>query len=211
MVHNVVRSEYLKNKRGAVVVQIQGSVGGATPDIDGAGVASTLGRALGRNIHTFSAPMVVADARNGAGLLRDQHIRKTLEMARALGSSLSGIGAVRPRSRASFAPAISTTRISNTSADRVRSVISVGTISAQDGSLCPLELKERMIALDADAIRRTAFAGRRNVRPREDVAEHWRRPIRPGERAHYRRSCGRRNARGYPGQGRERCWPMSAE
>ena len=82
MVYTVVHSGYLKSKRDAVVVQIQGSIGGATPDIDRAGIACTLGRNLSRRVHTLSAPMVVSDAAVRTGLLRDQHIRRTLEIGK---------------------------------------------------------------------------------------------------------------------------------
>ena len=81
-VYHVVTSGYFRRKQGISVVQLMGSVGGATPDIDGGQVATRLGRALDGNIYYLHAPMVVTDAGVRAGLLRDQHIRKTLEMAR---------------------------------------------------------------------------------------------------------------------------------
>jgi DNA-binding transcriptional regulator LsrR (DeoR family) len=153
MVHNVVTSGYLNGKRGATVVQIQGSIGGATPDIDGAGIASTLGRQLGARAHTMSAPMVVADASVRRGLLRDQHIRQTLEIGKRARALIVGVGAVSAQSglyRAGY--------LNNADLEFIRDQGAVGDVCgnyfAADGSLCPLELNDRMIALDADAIRR---------------------------------------------------------
>jgi deoxyribonucleoside regulator len=153
MVYNVVRSGYLANKRGTVVAQIQGSIGGATPDIDGAGLASTLGRALGGHVHTLSAPMVVADGAVRAGLLRDQHIRHTLELGKRSDVLLVGIGAVSPQSglyRAGY--------LNDADLEYIRGRQAVGDVCGSyfgsDGALCSLELNERMIALDAEAMRR---------------------------------------------------------
>ena len=153
MVYTVVRSGYLKSKRDAVVVQIQGSIGGATPDIDGAGIASTLGRTLGGRVHTLSAPMVVSDAAVRTGLLRDQHIRHTLEIGKRAEAIIVGIGAVSPRSglyRAGY--------LNDADLEFIRGQGAVGDVCGSyftaDGTLSPLELNDRMIALDAEAMRR---------------------------------------------------------
>jgi DNA-binding transcriptional regulator LsrR (DeoR family) len=153
MVYNVVRSGYLAHKRGSVVTQIQGSIGGASPDIDGAGLASMLGRELGGRVHTLSAPMVVADVSVRAGLLRDQHIRHTLELGKRADVLIVGVGAVSPQSglyRAGY--------LNDADLEFIRGQGAVGDVCgsyfARDGALCPLELNERMIALDADAMRR---------------------------------------------------------
>jgi DNA-binding transcriptional regulator LsrR (DeoR family) len=152
MVHRVVRSGYLKGKRGTVVAQIQGSIGGATPDIDGAGLAAALGRQLGSRVHTLSAPMVVADASVRTGLLRDQHIRHTLEIGKRARVIIVGVGAVSPQSglyRAGY--------LNDADLEFIRGQSAVGDVCGsyftRDGSLCPLELNDRMIVLDADAIR----------------------------------------------------------
>ena len=93
-VYHVVTSGYLHRKRGVSVVQMMGSVGGATPDIDGGQVASRLGQALGPKVFYLQAPMVVTDAAVRAGLLRDPHIRQTLETARRADVLLVSVGAV---------------------------------------------------------------------------------------------------------------------
>jgi deoxyribonucleoside regulator len=152
MVHNVVRSGYLKGKRGTVVAQIQGSIGGATPDIDGAGLAAALGRQIGGRVHTLSAPMVVADAAVRTGLLRDQHIRHTLEIGKRASVIIVGVGAVSHQSglyRAGY--------LNDADLEFIRGQRAVGDVCGsyftRDGSLRPLELNDRMIVLDADAIR----------------------------------------------------------
>jgi DNA-binding transcriptional regulator LsrR (DeoR family) len=153
MVYNVVHGEYLAHKRGSVVAQIQGSVGGASPDIDGAGLAATLGRELGGRVHTLSAPMVVADVSVRAGLMRDQHIRHTLELGKRADALVVGVGAVSPQSglyRAGY--------LNDADLEFIRGQGAVGDVCgsyfARDGAPCPLELNDRMIALDADAMRR---------------------------------------------------------
>src|SRR5829696_1979189 len=155
-VYHVVTSGYFRPKQGISVVQLMGSVGGATPDIDGGQVATRLGRALGGNIYYLHAPMVVMDAGVRAGLLRDQHIRKTLEMARRASVLLVSIGAVTQASgifRAGY--------LNETYLEYIRGQGAVGDICGvyfrQDGSPCSLELEERTIAAGADAMLRAAL------------------------------------------------------
>jgi len=153
MVDHVVRSGYLTNHRGSTVVQIQGSIGGATRDIDGAGLAGALGKELGARVHSLSAPMVVADVSVRAGLLRDQHIRHTLELGKRADVILVGIGAVSPQSglyRAGY--------LNDADLEYIRAQHAVGDVCgnyfARNGDICPLEINERMITLNAEAIRR---------------------------------------------------------
>jgi deoxyribonucleoside regulator len=155
-VYHVVTSGYFRRKQGISVVQLMGSVGGATPDIDGGQVATRLGRALGANIYHLHAPMVVTDAGVRAGLLRDQHIRKTLEMARRAGVLLVSVGAVTQASgifRAGY--------LNETDLEYIQGQGAVGDICGvyfrQDGSPCSLELEERTIAAGGDAMRRAAL------------------------------------------------------
>jgi DNA-binding transcriptional regulator LsrR (DeoR family) len=152
-VYHVVSSGYFRRKQGVSVVQLMGSVGGATPDIDGGQVASRLGRALGGKIYYLQAPMVVTDAGVRAGLLRDQHIRKTLEMARRANVLLVSVGAVTQASgifRAGY--------LNDTDLEYIQGQGAVGDICGvyfrQDGSPCSLELEERTVAAGGDAMRR---------------------------------------------------------
>ena len=154
MVCHVVRSGYLTNKPRATVAQIQGSIGGASEEIDGAWLATTLGRALGGRVHTLSAPMVVADVAVRQGLLRDQHIRQTLEVGKRADALVVGVGAVSPQSglyRAGY--------LNDADLAFIRGEGAVGDVCgsyfALDGSPRPLEMNDRMIALSAEAMRRT--------------------------------------------------------
>jgi deoxyribonucleoside regulator len=152
-VYHVVTSGYLHRKRDVSVVQLMGSVGGATPDIDGGQVASRLGRALGAKVYYLQAPMVVTDAGVRAGLLRDPHIRKTLEMARQADVLLVSVGAVTQASgiyRAGY--------LNDMDLEYIRGQGAVGDICGayfrQDGSPCSLELEERTIASSGEVMRR---------------------------------------------------------
>lgn len=151
-VYHVVTSGYLRRTPGTSVVQLMGSVGGATPDIDGAQVAGRLGRALGARVYYLHAPMVVTDAAVRAGLLRDQHIRKTLEMARRADLLLVSVGAVTQASgiyRAGY--------LNDADLEYIQGQGAVGDICGayfrRDGSPCSLELEERTIAATAETMR----------------------------------------------------------
>jgi DNA-binding transcriptional regulator LsrR (DeoR family) len=151
-VYQVVTSGYLRPLHAASVVQMMGSVGGATPDIDGARVAGRLGRALGAKVFYLHAPMVVTDAAVRAGLLRDQHIRKTLEMAKRASVTLVSVGAISEASgifRAGY--------LSLADLEFIKDQGAVGDICGsyfrQDGSPCSLELEERTLAVPADVMR----------------------------------------------------------
>lgn len=151
-VYHVVTSGYLRKRHGCTVIQMMGSVGGATPDIDGAQVAGRLGRTLGGKVYYLHAPMVVTDQAVRAGLLRDQHIRKTLEMAKRAGVLLVSLGAISEASgiyRAGY--------LTLADLEFIRDQGAVGDICGSyyrvDGSPCSLELEERMIAVPADVMR----------------------------------------------------------
>lgn len=151
-VYQVVSSGYLQKNIGSAVVQLMGSVGGATPDIDGAQIASHLGSLLGSRVYYLHAPMVVTDAGVRRGLLRDQHIRKTFEMARQVDALIVSVGAVSEASglfRAGY--------LNDADLDYIRGQGAVGDICGsyykQDGTLCALELDERTVAAPPDVMR----------------------------------------------------------
>lgn len=151
-VYNVVVSGYFQRKQRTSVVQLMGSVGGATPDIDGGQVASRLGRALGARVYYLQAPMVVTDAGVRTGLLRDPHIRQTLEMARRADLLFFSVGAVTRASgiyRAGY--------LSDLDLEYIQGQGAVGDICGvyfrQDGSPCSLELEERTVAVSAEIMR----------------------------------------------------------
>lgn len=156
MVCHVVRSGFLTNKPASAVAQIQGSIGGASEEIDGAWLATTLGRSLGGRVHTLSAPMVVADVAVRRGLLRDQHIRQTLEVGKRADALVVGIGAVSPQSglyRAGY--------LNDGDLAFIRGEGAVGDVCgsyfALDGTPCPLEMNDRTIALPAESMLRAGL------------------------------------------------------
>ncbi|CAA9541468.1 MAG: hypothetical protein AVDCRST_MAG49-894 [uncultured Thermomicrobiales bacterium] len=151
-VYQVVSSGYLGRKPGMSVVQLMGSIGGATPDIDGAQVAARLGRALGARVYYLHAPMVVTDPAVRHGLLRDQHIRKTMEVARRAGTIVASVGAISEQSgiyRAGYLHAADL--------EYIRGEGAVGDLCgayyALDGALVPLEITDRMMAVPAEVMR----------------------------------------------------------
>ncbi len=151
-VYHVVTSGYLHGKRGVSVVQLMGSIGGATPDIDGAQVAARLAQTLGGPVYHLHAPMVVNDAAVRSGLLRDQHIRKTLEMARRAETLVVSVGAISEQSgiyRAGY--------LNDADLDYIRGQGAVGDLCgvyyALDGSLCSLELNDRTVAVGGEVMR----------------------------------------------------------
>lgn len=151
-VYSVVSSGYIERKLDTSVVQLMGSMGGASPDIDGGQVASRLGRALGARVFYLHAPMVVTDASVRAGLLRDQHIRQTLDMARRADVLVFSVGAVSKASglyRAGY--------LTDLDLEYIQSQGAVGDICGtyfrQDGSPCSLELEERTVAASAEGMR----------------------------------------------------------
>ncbi|MFM9105306.1 MAG: sugar-binding domain-containing protein, partial [Chloroflexota bacterium] len=122
------------------------------PDIDGAQVAGRLGRTLGARVYYLHAPMVVTDAAVRIGLLRDQHIRKTLEMAKRASVSLYSVGAVTEASglyRAGY--------LNDADLEFIHDQGAVGDICGAyfrlDGSPCSLEIGERTIAVPAEVMR----------------------------------------------------------
>ena len=128
-----------------------GRVGGASPNIDGAQTAAPLRRTLGGRVYYLHAPMVVTDAAVRNGLLRDQHIRKTLEMARRAQALLVSVGAVTQASglyRAGY--------LNDADLEYIQGQGAVGDICGsyykQDGSPCSLELGERTIAASAEVM-----------------------------------------------------------
>jgi DNA-binding transcriptional regulator LsrR (DeoR family) len=151
MVDSVVRSGYFANKRDMTVVQIQGGVGGATQDIDGARIVNSLARSLGAKAAYLNAPMVVADAAVRTGLLRDQHIRQTLDLGRRADALLVGVGAVSRQSglyRAGY--------LNDADLLYIEGEGAVGDICGHyfraDGSPCALEIDDRTVALPAEAM-----------------------------------------------------------
>lgn len=150
-VYHVVTSDYFQKRNGVSVVQLMGSVGGATPDIDGAQVAGRLGRALGARVWYLHAPMVVSEPAVRSGLLRDQHIRRTLEMARRASVLLVSVGAISQASGLYRAGYLNDADIEFIQAQGAVGDI-CGSFFQRDGAPCSLELGERTIAVAGEVM-----------------------------------------------------------
>lgn len=150
-VHRVVHNRFLREERNVTVVQIMGSIGGSIAEFDGVATTARLAGALGASAHYLHAPMLVTDATVRAGLLRDPHIRKTLEVARRSDIIVSSVGTpeqVHGQYRTGY--------LNDADLDYIRAQGAVGDICgtyyARDGSLVWLEMNERSIAIGSEEL-----------------------------------------------------------
>lgn len=151
MVQHTVTSGYLAGKRGMTVTQIQGGVGGATQDVDGARLVHALGQQLRANTYYLNAPMVVADPAVRSGLMRDPHIRQTIDVGKRADTLIMGVGAVTQLSGLYRAGYLSDSELGYIADEGAVGDI-CGRYYRQDGSACSLELDERVVALSRDDI-----------------------------------------------------------
>lgn len=152
-VYRVVHSRFLREKRDVTVVQMMGSIGGSIPDLDGVAITAHLADVLGANAHYLHAPMLVTDAAVRNGLLRDLHIRKTLEVARRANIMVAGVGAIN-RDSGQYR----TGYLNDADLDYIReqgAVVDIcGSYFSRDGSPVPLEMNERTIAIGFEDMKR---------------------------------------------------------
>ncbi len=150
---HIVTSGYLRKKAGMSVVQVMGSVGGGEPDIDGIEIASRLGRMLGGRVFYLHAPMIVTDAAVRSGLMRDQHIRRSLEMARRAQTLVLSVGAISRRSGLYRAGYLNDVDLEYIQGQGVVGDLA-GVYYSRSGEIVPLELNERMIAISHEIMRK---------------------------------------------------------
>jgi DNA-binding transcriptional regulator LsrR (DeoR family) len=152
-VHHVVRSRFLREKRDVTVVQLMGSIGGSITELDGIAVTAFLADVWEANAHYLHTPMLVAEAAVRDGLLRDPHIRKTLEIARRADSIVVGVGSIDEENGQ-----YRTGYCSKSDLQYIRDQGGVaevcGSHLARDGSLIPLEMHERTIAISFEEMKR---------------------------------------------------------
>ena len=150
-VHRVVHNRFLREERNVTVVQAMGSIGGSIPEFDGVATTARLASVLGASAHYLHAPMLVTDAAVRDGLLRDPHIRKTLEVARRADTIVSSVG-TPGREHGQYL----TGYLDDADLDYIRARGAVGdvcgTYYARDGSLVPLEMNERSIAIGSEEL-----------------------------------------------------------
>ena len=152
-VNRVVHSRFLREVRKVTVVQAMGSIGGSIAEFDGVGTTARLASVLSASAHYLHAPMLVTDAVVRAGLMRDPHIRKTLEVARRADTIVSSVG-TPGREHGQYC----TGYLNDADLDYIRAQGAVGDICgtyfAQDGSLVPLEMNERSISIGTEELKR---------------------------------------------------------
>jgi DNA-binding transcriptional regulator LsrR (DeoR family) len=152
-VHRVVHNRFFREKRDATVVQVMGSIGGSIPEFDGIATTARLAEVLAASADYLHAPMLVSDAAVRAGLLRDPHIRKTLEVAGNAQTIVSSVGTPGPEHGQYL-----TGYLSDEDLEYIREQGAVGDICgayfAFDGSLVPLEMNERSIAISSEQLSR---------------------------------------------------------
>jgi DNA-binding transcriptional regulator LsrR (DeoR family) len=145
-VHRVAHSRFMREERDVTVVQAMGSIGGSIVEYDGISTTARLANVLGASVHYLHAPMLVTDPTVRAGLLRDPHIRKTLEVARRADMIVASVGTIG-REHGQY----QTGYLSEADLDYIRGQGVVGEVCgayyALDGSLVPLEMNERSIAI----------------------------------------------------------------
>lgn len=150
-VHRVAHSRFLREERDTTVVQLMGSIGGSIPEFDGVATTARLANALGASAHYLHAPMLVTDTAVRNGLLRDPHISKTLEVAREADTIVSSVG-IPNRYHGQYC----TGYLDEGDLRYIREQGAVGDICgsyfARDGSLVPLEMNERSIAISSEEL-----------------------------------------------------------
>lgn len=151
MVHHTLASGYLAGKRGMTVVQIQGGMGGNVEELDGARLVAALGQQLRARTCYLNAPMVVAEASVRAGLMRDPHIRQTLDAGHGADALLMGIGVISRDSGLYRAGYLSDADLAGIAEEGAVGDV-CGRYFRADGGPCKLELDDRIIALDRDAL-----------------------------------------------------------
>jgi deoxyribonucleoside regulator len=82
-------------RTGLQLVQLLGSLGNRMPEIDGAELVRHAAATLSANVHTLSAPMIVANERIREALLSDPIISETFERFAKLTIAVVGIGSSR--------------------------------------------------------------------------------------------------------------------
>ena len=151
-VYRVARSRFLREQRDVTIVQAMGSMGGSIAEFDGVATTAYMAGALGAGAHYLHAPMLVTDELVKSGLLRDPHIRKTLEVARRSNTIVSSVG-MPTQQHGQYL----TGYLNDADLEHIRDQGAVGDICgayyALDGSPVPLEMDGRSIALSFEELR----------------------------------------------------------
>lgn len=151
-VHHIISAQYLQEKSGVTAVQLMGSIGGSITELDGVAITGRLADVLGGKAHYLHAPMLVANAAACEALMRDPHIRKTLEVARNADTMVVSVGVINRNSGQ-----YRTGYLDDDDLDYIRGQGAVGDICgsyfALDGSPVRLEMNERTIAIEFEEMK----------------------------------------------------------
>jgi deoxyribonucleoside regulator len=145
-VYHVVSASHLQEKSGVDVVQLMGSIGGSIPELDGVAITGRLADILGGKAHYLHAPMLVPNAAVRDALVRDPHVRKTLEVARRADTMVASVGLIN-RASGQYR----TGYLDDEDLEYIRGRGAVGDVCgsyfSHDGSPVRLEMEERTIAI----------------------------------------------------------------
>lgn len=151
-VYHVVSARYLREKNNVTAVQLMGSIGGSIAELDGISITARLAEALGAKAHYLHVPMLVADAAVRDGLMRDPHIAKTLEVARAADTMVVSMGAI-DRNSGQYR----TGYLGDAELDYIRGQGAIGEVCGSyfsyDGSPVWLRMNERTIAISFEEMK----------------------------------------------------------
>ena len=151
--YRLLHSRFLRQKEDVTVAQMMGSIGGSIPDLDGVSMTARLADVLGASAHYLHAPMLVTDAAVRNGLMRDPHIRRTLEVGRRANVMAAGVGAI-DRDFGQYR----TGYLNDADLEYIRGYGVVGEVCGAyftgEGELRRLEMNERMVGLEAEDIKR---------------------------------------------------------
>jgi deoxyribonucleoside regulator len=151
-VYHVVTSGYLQEKSNTSAVQLMGSIGGSIAELDGVSITARLADTLGARAHYLHAPMLVSSSLVRDGLLRDPHIRATLEVARGADTMVVSVGTIDRRSGQYRTGYLDDADLENM---RARGAVGdiCGSYFARDDSQVRLEMNARTIAIGFEELR----------------------------------------------------------
>ncbi len=152
--YEMIRAIRPRNHQNVEVVQLIGATGAEAKPTSGPILSQLLAERLRCRSYQLHAPLIVEDARARQALLRERHIRETLERARRSDIALVGIGTTR----SGYYSLVRAGYLAEEDAAQVRRSGAVGDVCAQhydyDGNWLDIDLNRRVIGIDHESIRR---------------------------------------------------------
>jgi len=151
--YEMIRAIRPRSHHNVEIVQLIGATGAEATPTSGPILAQLLAERLRCRSYQLHAPLIVEDARARKALLRERHIRETLERARRSDIALVGIGTTR----AGYYSLVRAGYLAESDAAEVRRNGAVGDVCAQhydyDGNWLDIDLNRRVIGIDHEALR----------------------------------------------------------